>query len=199
MGEEEKMNDLLATCGERVMGIKHQEQHEATSLEDAWKRSQIGWGSQINGNILKVSQSSRPQIGWGSQSNGHLVLVSQSSERRPQVLRTNTRDSYIDPTDDKDDMLGNVHLILDENDDESHGGRNGFVVPNMEGDQWINPTVVPYFTTDREDTVPRQFNGIEIRMKKQKNNTRGKEQKSKKGEIGLRASSSAEVLAKMLK
>lgn len=45
MGEEEKMNDLLATCGKRVMGIKHQEQHEATSPEDAswraWKRPYV--------------------------------------------------------------------------------------------------------------------------------------------------------------
>lgn len=96
-------------------------------------------------------------------------------------------------------MLGNVHLILDENDHEGLGGRNGFVVPNMDGDQWINPTIIPPFTTDREDTVPRQVNGIEIRMKKQKNNTRGKGQKSKKGEIGLQASSRADVLAKLFK
>lgn len=115
------------------------------------------------------------------QENGRIFEVPQSSERRPQVLRTNIGDSYIDSTDDKDDMLNNTNLLLAEDDHESHGGHNGFVVPNIYGDQWINPTIIPSFTTDREDTVPRQVNGIEIRRKKQKNNTRGKGQKSKKG------------------
>lgn len=133
------------------------------------------------------------------QKNGRVFEVPQSSERRPQGLRTNTRDSYIVPTDDKDDMLNNINLLLDEHDHEGHGGHNGFVVPNIHGDHWINPTIIPHFTTYREDSVPRQMNGIEIRIKKKKNNTRRKGQNSKKGEIGLQASSRAEVLAKLLK
>ncbi|CCT69531.1 uncharacterized protein FFUJ_05423 [Fusarium fujikuroi IMI 58289] len=154
-GDEARMDDLLASFGRRAMRVKPEA---------------LSWKQQLS------------IVGPGfEQKNGRIFEVPQSSERRPQVLRANTGYSYIPPITDTYDMFGNTNLLLAEDDHESHGGHNGFVVQNIDGDQWIKPTVVPYSTTDGEDTVPRQVNGIEIRMKKQKNNTRGKGQKSKKG------------------
>ncbi|QGI82605.1 hypothetical protein CEK25_009334 [Fusarium fujikuroi] len=127
-GDEARMDDLLASFGRRAMRVKP----EALS----WKQHIVGPGFE--------------------QKNGRIFEVPQSSERRPQVLRANTGYSYIDPTDDTYDMFGNTNLLLAEDDHESHGGHNGFVVQNIDGDQWIKPTVVPYSTTDGEDTIKEE-------------------------------------------
>ncbi|KAF9781918.1 hypothetical protein IL306_012765 [Fusarium sp. DS 682] len=53
----------------------------------------------------------------------------------------------------------NMNLVQCDGDPE------GFVVPNMDGQVWINPSVIPCSSAHEEDSIPRQFNGIEIKMK----------------------------------
>ncbi|KAH7144975.1 hypothetical protein DER46DRAFT_86019 [Fusarium sp. MPI-SDFR-AT-0072] len=74
----------------------------------------------------------------------------------------------------------NKNLILVDEDCEGNEGYKGFVVPDMRGDRWINPNAIPCSSAHGEDSVPRQFNGVEIRIKKKKKNTGKTEKKVKK-------------------
>ncbi|KAG6977933.1 hypothetical protein FocnCong_v009482 [Fusarium oxysporum f. sp. conglutinans] len=79
------MDNLVATYGRKFMGIKHQEQHEETSLEHAWIRSIAGPGYD--------------------QKNGPVYEVLQTSKRRPRYQRTYVADSYIDSDYDDDEII----------------------------------------------------------------------------------------------
>ncbi|EGU74229.1 hypothetical protein FOXB_15260 [Fusarium oxysporum f. sp. conglutinans Fo5176] len=84
-GDEAQMDNLVATYGRKFMGIKHQEQHEETSLEHAWIRSIAGPGYD--------------------QKNGPVYEVLQTSKRRPRYQRTYVADSYIDSDYDDDEII----------------------------------------------------------------------------------------------
>lgn len=75
----------------------------------------------------------------------------------------------------------NQNLILIDQDDEEHEGLKGFIVPDMRGDKWIHPNVIACSSEHGEDSVSRQFNGVDIRIKKKKRrNTEKTEKKVKK-------------------
>ncbi|KAF4948596.1 hypothetical protein FGADI_9499 [Fusarium gaditjirri] len=76
----------------------------------------------------------------------------------------------------------NKNLILVDKDNEEHDGYKGFVVPDMRGDKWIKPNAIPCSSAHGEDSVPRQFNGVEIRIKKTKKKNTGKTEKKVKKE-----------------
>ncbi|SCO88022.1 uncharacterized protein FRV6_12149 [Fusarium oxysporum] len=77
----------------------------------------------------------------------------------------------------------NKNLVLvdgDYEDYEVHRAYEGFVVPNMNGDIWINPSAIPCSSAQGKDSAPRQFNGVDIRIKKRKKNIKKTEKKVKK-------------------
>ncbi|KAF5622407.1 hypothetical protein F25303_12051 [Fusarium sp. NRRL 25303] len=76
----------------------------------------------------------------------------------------------------------NRNLVLMDQDDEEHEGLKGFIFPDMRGDKWINPKVIPCSSEHGQDSVPRQFNGVEIRIKKKKKRSTGKTEKKVKKE-----------------
>ncbi|KAF5570579.1 hypothetical protein FPHYL_1093 [Fusarium phyllophilum] len=76
----------------------------------------------------------------------------------------------------------NKNLILIDQDDEEHEGLKGFIFPDMRGDKWIHPNVIPCSTEHGEDSVSRQFNGVDIRIKKKKKRNTGKTEKKVKKE-----------------
>lgn len=77
----------------------------------------------------------------------------------------------------------NRNLVLIDQDDEEDEGLKGFMFPDMRGDKWINPNVIPCSSEHGQDSVPRQLNGVEIRVKKKKKKrSTGKTEKKVKKE-----------------
>ncbi|KAI8407811.1 hypothetical protein FOFC_10738 [Fusarium oxysporum] len=111
------MDNLVATYGRKFMGIKHQEQHEETSLEHAWIRSIAGPGYD--------------------QKNGPVYEVLQTSKRRPRYQRTYVADSYIDSDYDDDEIIeadGRKYVNpkqsrSHENNDKINAAARGFTCP----------------------------------------------------------------------
>ncbi|KAF4447969.1 vegetative cell wall protein gp1 [Fusarium austroafricanum] len=116
LGDKAQMDDLLASFGRKVMGIKHQEQHEETSPDLA------GPGhSQINGPVYKVFQT---------------------SNRRPRYSSTYVRDSYHDFDEDDDEIIevdGRTYVLPKQSSSDEYDNKINAARRYIQGPGYVPP------------------------------------------------------------
>ncbi|KAF5703325.1 hypothetical protein FMUND_13024 [Fusarium mundagurra] len=145
-GYEARMNDLLATSGKKVTGIKHPRDtipKDNTGTDEAPMDDFLATsGKKVMGIKHQASPWIQALAGPGfKQKDDGVLEVSQSSNRRPGFLATNNGDSCIDDSDGEDGMLNNTSLLLVGEDYQNQGEYNGFAIPNMDGDRGTDQAV----------------------------------------------------------
>ncbi|PNP81639.1 hypothetical protein FNYG_04665 [Fusarium nygamai] len=140
---------------------------------------------QSGTHYYKIDGSSGPQwfnayAGPGCKQENRQIYAINASFSKELAKNPPIRCIHHNPIKVGKGIQNNRNQLLVEEDRE--GGYEGFVVPNMDEDKWINPSIIPCSTAHGEDSVPRQINGLEIRMNKRKSNIKGKGQKGQKGQ-----------------
>ncbi|KAH7480523.1 hypothetical protein FOMA001_g8919 [Fusarium oxysporum f. sp. matthiolae] len=122
VGDEAQMDDLLANFGRKVMGMKHQQQHEETSPEKTWERFIAGPGyDQINSPVYEVFHA---------------------SNRRPRYQRTYVADSYTDSDYDEDEIIeadGRKHVHPKQSRSHENNDKINAAARYIQGPGYVTP------------------------------------------------------------